>query len=85
VHQLFINFQKAYDSVSREIVCNILTEFGFLMKLIRPIKMCLNEMYSGVWVGKDFSDIFPTRNGLKRDASSPLLYSFALVYAIRRV
>jgi len=29
--------------------------------------------------------MFPIRNGLKRDGLSPLLYSFALVYAIRMV
>jgi hypothetical protein len=65
VHQLFIDFQKAYNSVSREIVHNILNDFGILMKLIRLIKMCLNEMYSRVQVGEDFSDMFPIRNGLK--------------------
>jgi hypothetical protein len=85
VHQLLIDFQKAYNSVSREIVYNILNEFGILVKLIRLIKMCLNEMYSRVQVGKDFSDMFPIMNGLKQDALSPLLYSFALVYAIRMV
>ena len=42
-------------------------------------------MYSRVQVGKDFSDMFPIMNGLKQDALSPLLYSFALVYAIRMV
>jgi len=42
-------------------------------------------MCSRVQVGKDFSDMFPIRNGLKWDALSPLLYSFALVNAIRRV
>ena len=32
------------------------------------------------------SDIFPVRNGLKQgDALSPLLFNFALEYAIRRV
>ena len=65
MHQLFIDFQKAYDSFSREIVYNILIQFGILVKLIRLIKMCLNEMYSRVRVGKDFSDMFPIRNGLK--------------------
>jgi hypothetical protein len=56
------------------------------MKLVRLIKMCLNEMYSRVQVGKDFSDMFPIRNGLKQgDALTPLLFNFALVYAIRRV
>ena len=28
VHQLFIDFKKAYDSVRREVLCNILIEFG---------------------------------------------------------
>jgi len=56
------------------------------MKLIRLIKMCLNETCSTVGVGKHLSDMFCIRNGLKqRDALSPLLFNFALEYAIRRV
>ena len=48
--------------------------------------MCLNDIYSRVWVGEHRSDIFPVRNGLKQgDALKPLLFSFALEYAIRRV
>ena len=48
--------------------------------------MCLTEMYSRVWVGENLSDMFPIRNGLKQgDALSPLLFNFALEYAIRRV
>ena len=41
VHQLFIEFKKAYDSVRSEVFYNILTEFGIPMKLARLIKMCL--------------------------------------------
>ena len=41
-------------------------------------------MESGV--GKNLSDMFPIRNGLKQgDALSPVLFNFALEYAIRRV
>ena len=48
--------------------------------------MCLNEMYSRVRVGKHLSDMFPIRNVLKHgDALSPMLFNFALDYAIRRV
>ena len=44
--------------------------------------MSLTETYSRVRL----SDRFPVRNGLKQgDALSPLLFNFALVYAIRRV
>jgi hypothetical protein len=42
VHQLFIDFKKAYDSVRREVLYNILMKFGIPMKLVRLIKMCLN-------------------------------------------
>jgi len=70
----------------REVLCNILTGVRFPMKLIWLIKMCLNETYSRVQVGKHFSDMFPIRNGLKQEyALSPLLLNFALEYTIRRV
>ena len=38
VHQLFIDFKKAYDSVRREVLYNILMEFGIPKNLIRLIK-----------------------------------------------
>jgi hypothetical protein len=47
--------------------------------------MCLNETHSKVRVGKHLSDTFPIENVLKKDALSPLLFNFALEYAIRKV
>jgi hypothetical protein len=41
VHQLFIDFKKAYDSVRREALFNILIEFG-PRKQAGLIKVCLN-------------------------------------------
>jgi len=56
------------------------------MKLVRLIKMCLTETYIRARVGKNLSDIFPIRNGLKQgNALSQLLFNFALEYTIRRV
>jgi hypothetical protein len=86
VHQLFIDFKKAYDSVKREVLYNILIGFDIPKKLVRLIKMCLNETYSKVRIGKLLSDKLPIQNGLKQgDALSPLLFNFALEYAIRKV
>ena len=86
VHQLFIDFKKAYDSVRRDVLYNILIESGIPMKLVRLIKMCLTETYSRVGLGKNLSDMFPIRNGMKQgDALSSLLFNFVLEYAIRRV
>jgi hypothetical protein len=72
--------------VRREALYNILTEFGIPKKLVRLIKMCLTETYGRVPVGKNLFEIFPIRNGLKQgDALFPLLFNFALEYAIKRV
>jgi hypothetical protein len=65
---------------------NILCEFCIPMKLVRLIKMCLNETYSRIWVGRHLSDMFPIKNGLKQgDALTLLNFNFALEYSIRRV
>jgi hypothetical protein len=40
VHQLFIDFKKAYDSVRREALYNILIESGIPRKIVGLIKMC---------------------------------------------
>ena len=65
---------------------NILIEFGIPMKLVRLIKICLNETCPRVHVGRHLLDIFPTKNGFKRgDALSPLLFNFAFKYAIGSV
>jgi hypothetical protein len=86
VHQLFIDFKKTYDSIKREVLYNILLEFGIPKKLVRLLKMCLNETYSKVCIGKLLSDKLPIQNGLKQgDVLSPLLFNFALEYAIRKV
>jgi hypothetical protein len=64
VHQLF-DFEKAHDSIKREALYSILLEVGIPKKLVRLIKMCLNETYSTLRVGKHLSDKFPIQNGLK--------------------
>jgi hypothetical protein len=57
--------------------------FAATLHIRRPF---LNETYSRVRVGKHLSDTFPIMNGLKQgDALLPLLFNFALEYAIRRV
>ena len=58
----------------------------YIYDIVRLIKMSLTETYSRVKVGKSVSDRLPIRNCLKQgDALSPLLFNFALEYAIRRV
>jgi hypothetical protein len=79
VHQLFIDFKKAYDSVRREVFYNIIIEFGIPRKLVRLIKMCLSETYSTVRVGKHLSESFL----LKRVGNKEMI-NFVSEYVIRR-
>jgi hypothetical protein len=85
VHQLFIHFKKAHDSVRRE-ASYIVNEFGIPRKLFGLTEMCLNETYSTVRISKNLSVKFTVQNGLKQgDVLSSLPFKFALEYAIRSV
>jgi hypothetical protein len=80
VHQLFIDFKKHYGSVKREILYNILLEFGTPKKLVRLIKMCLNDTYSKVCVGEFLSDTFPIQKSETRRYS--ITIAFQLCFRI---
>jgi hypothetical protein len=55
-------------------------------KQVGIIKICLNETYSTVRIGKYLCDKFTVQNSLKQgDALSPFLFNFALEYVIRWV
>jgi hypothetical protein len=75
----FIDFKKAYDSVRRKVLYNILIEFLMPRKLFGLIEMHLNEMHSKVRIGKNLSEIFPIQKGLKQgDALSQFFFSTLL-------
>jgi hypothetical protein len=76
VFQLFIDFKSANDSFRRKLLYNIPIEFLIPMKLIR-LKMCLNETYIRVQVGKRLSDKFPIKKGVEQGENfSLLLFNF---------
>ena len=79
--------QLIYDSIKRESLYDILIKFGVPKKLVRLIKTCLDGTQSKVrQIGNYLSSSFSIENGLKQgDALSPLLFNFALEYAIRKV
>jgi hypothetical protein len=72
--------------VSREVLYNILIEFGVPMNLVTLIKMCLYETFSKVRIGKYLSESFPIRNVLKtRRYFITTAFNFALEYSIWEV
>jgi hypothetical protein len=74
MREYIIDFKKGHYSVRKEVLCNSM------------IKMYLIETYNKVHIGKYFSDSFPIQNALRQGhVLSPLLFKFALEYAIRKV
>jgi hypothetical protein len=60
-------------------VHQLFIDFGIPRKLVRLIKMCFNETYSTIPIGKNLSDKCPIQNGVKQgDTLSPLLFNYAL-------
>jgi hypothetical protein len=55
------------------------------MKLVRLVKICLNEIYSKFRVGKNLSDALPVHNGVKQGVSSSLLFGFHVQFSNRNV
>jgi len=65
---------------------NSLIDFGISMKPDRWIKMCWNETYRNVRIGKHFSDAIPAKNCLTDgDSLSPLLFNLPLPYTTKKV
>jgi hypothetical protein len=76
-----MDLKKAYDSVRKEVLYNILIEFGISMKPVRLINKRLNETYCRVRVGTHLSDMFPFKNVLEEvDTLLSLFFNFAVIY-----
>jgi hypothetical protein len=78
VLEIFKDFKKANDSVRREVLYIFLTEFGTPVKLVKLIKMCLNETYNTVQVGNHVSDIFPIIE--ERGCLPPMLSTLFIIH-----
>ncbi|KAL4084171.1 hypothetical protein QTP88_028004 [Uroleucon formosanum] len=86
IWQVFVDFKKAYDSIHRDSLYNIMYEFGFPRKLISLTKMCMNGTRYQVRVDCTLSEEFEVITGLKQgDALSPILFNIALEKVIRSV
>ena len=62
----FIDLTKAFDTVSREGLWKIMTNFGCPAKFIAMVWQFHNGMLARVKKNGEFSDIFPVTNGVKQ-------------------
>jgi uncharacterized protein YfeS len=78
IHQLYIDYKQAYDTINRAELVEIMKEFGIPMKLVRSVKMTLANTYSKLKIQGKLSPSFETTTGLRqRDSLSTLLCNCA--------
>ena len=76
---VFIDFTKAFDTVSREGLWSVLKKFGCTDKVINLLKALHDGMQAKVVQGKDTSKEFPVTNGVKQGCVlAPTLFSIYL-------
>lgn len=84
LYVVFIDFQKAYDSIDRATLFQTLREFGLDNKTREIIQSTLSNTSSKVKFRTEISESFEIRTGVRQgDGLSPLLFNCALEKVIR--
>lgn len=84
IHQLFVDFKAAYDSVIRRMLWRVMEEFGIPIKLISLTKLTLSGANSRVRIRNKLSDAFDIEEGLRQgDPLATLLFNLILEAAVR--
>jgi len=86
VQYLFIDFQKAYDSIHRDKLWKRMEELKILKKLINMCKTYVQKTRSAVRIEGTMSSFFENKTGLKQgDSLSAILFNLALQKVIQSI
>jgi hypothetical protein len=86
LHQLYIEYKEAYDTINRAEIVEIMEEFGISVQLVRLLKMTLMNTNNKVKIQGKLSPSFETIIGLLQDDSlSTLLFNLCMKKIIRNI
>ena len=86
IHQIFVDFQKAYDGVRRGKLYAVMAHFGIPNKLIWLTKPTMENSTYYVKIGTIMTDGFKVGTGLQQeDGLAPNLFNITLEYVIRQL
>jgi len=81
----FIDISKAYDSVNREALWQVLPHYGIPLKLVRMVQALYHDPHAAVRTGDQLSPPFDVRCGVRQGCPlSSLLFNIFLDWVIRR-
>jgi len=86
IHQIFVDFRKAYDNIRRDKLYAIMAHFGIPYKLIRLTKATMENSTYYVKIGTIMTDGFKVGTGLKQgDGLACNLFNIALGNVVRQL
>ena len=82
---VFIDFKKAFDSIDRNIMFQILEAYGIPREIINSIKIMYTNTSATVITPEGLTDFFPINTGvLQGDPLAPFLFIICLDFALRK-
>ena len=79
LHNLFVDFSQVFDTVNRDVIYNSLSKHNVPDKLIKLIKLTMQQTKMKVKVHNNYSEWFETKTGVRQaDPLSALLFSVVL-------
>jgi hypothetical protein len=86
IQYLFIDFQKAYDSIHKNTLWKCMEELTIPAKLINMCKACVQKTRSAVHIEGTLSSFFENKTGLKQgDSLSPIVFNLAMQKVIQNI
>ena len=86
LHQLFIDFTQAFDSMNRLMILKAMREFGIPSKLISLTKLTLTKTSNKVKIQNTLTESFVTENGVRQgDSLSTILLNIDLEKIMRNL
>jgi len=83
---VFIDFQRAFDTLARDAIWQALIEKGVAPQIISIIKATYEQSTCNVLHKNLISELIPVLNGVKRGCTlSPLLFNVTLDYVMSKV
>ncbi len=81
----FVDFKKAFDSICRDAIWNILKSYGIPDKIIRLIKLFYNKFECCVDLCPELSDWFEVTTGVRQGCIlSPILFLITIDWVLRQ-
>ncbi|CAF1101264.1 unnamed protein product, partial [Didymodactylos carnosus] len=82
----FIDIQKAYDSVNRELLWKVCRHYGLSEKLVRMLKLLHTNTKAQVRIDRDFSETFDIETGVQQGGiPSPVLFNLLFDFIMRKI